>query len=135
MNEVKEWQSVITNACTCQIYIPLSDTYSDATVCYGECQSANEELLEHDLGDWWSSNPTNLWAVKGLPLWDRDADFIFQTDDYFDIDEFIRAITVNGEWILRYRLDGEILTAHLSHHDCPTGKSFTITYAQIAHGT
>ena len=123
------WDGTITNSCSCANYDEDTDTYTASDECYGDCWDTTLHLLEHDLGDWMSNNPNDWWQVNGLPLWDRNVSGSFHADT---IEEFVRGITVNGEWILRYRLNGNVLVARLSHHDVPMGREFTITYATNA---
>jgi len=120
----------LTNSCTCQAYDEDTDTYSDATDCYGDCWESALYLLKEDLGEWYKNNEGGWWRVNGLPLWNRMACGVFQADT---IENFVRGITVNGDWILRYRLNGDVLEAILSHHDRPTGGAYTVEYGQDPH--
>lgn len=120
----KDWQGSLSNSCTCQTYDEVTDTFSDSTDCYGDCYDDALHLLQCDLGEWYTDNTDGWWRVEGLPLWNRDVSGIFHADSVHD---FVRGITVNGEWNLRYRLDGDDLVASLSHHDVPMGRRFTVT--------
>jgi hypothetical protein len=145
-----EWQGILTNSCTCQTYDADTDTLTDATECYGDCWDDELYVFKHDLGDWFTNNIEGWWQVNGLPLWNGGISGVFQampdndsptvgaggsvakvvsfTDTLHDIADFVRGITVNGEWVLRYRLHGETMVASLSHHDVPMGRQFTVTY-------
>jgi len=145
-----DWQGELTNACTCMDYDGETDTYTPATEC-GDCYDDALYVFKYDLGEWFTNNEDGWWQVNGLPLWNRNVSGVFRAipntgsprlhaggsvakvvdfsiNPRSDIAEFVRGITVSGEWNLRYRLDGDILLARLSHHDVPMGKPFTVTY-------
>jgi len=106
-----DWTTEVTNVCTCETDWCDADCWNDVTYFVGM-----------ELGDLWEEGAT--WYVDGLPLWNRDVSGSFRADT---IDDFIRGITVKDVWTLRLRREGDIVNAMLSHHDVPTGRSFTIT--------
>jgi hypothetical protein len=120
-----EWQGILTNSCTCEVYDEETDTHELSQVCFGDCWDGVLHLLAIDLGDWFTDNEEGWWQVSGLPLWNRSVSGVFQATTIAD---FVRGITVDAEWTLRYRLHGETLIASLSHHDVPMGRQFTVTY-------
>lgn len=147
-----DWQGELSNTCSCQNYDEETDTFTDATECYGDCWDDALYVFKHDLGEWFTNNEDGWWQVNGLPLWDGNASGVFRAtpttttptlhaggsvakvvsfvNTRRDIEEFVRGITVRGEWNLRYRLDGDVLVASLSHHDVPMGRQFTVTYGK-----
>ena len=116
----------LRNTCNCQDYVVETDTWEDSTYCNG-CFEDELDFMKEYLGKWYKDNEGGWWRVEGLPLWNRQACGVFQAHTMID---FVRGITVNGEWRLRYRLNGDVLEAILSHHDCPTGGAFTVAYGQ-----
>ncbi len=113
MATTEKWQGELTNNCGCEVD------------CFGDCWENSLCMLEDDLGKWFTDNADKWWQVDGLPLWNRDIVGVFHADT---IVEFVRGITVNSEWKLRYRLDGDYLVLRLSHHDVPMGRQFTVSY-------
>jgi len=155
METKTEWQGELSNTCSCQNYDEETDTFTDATECYGDCWDDTLYVFKHDLGDWFTNNEEGWWQVNGLPLWDRNVSGTFRaipiaksptlaggsvakvvsfTNARRDIEEFLRGITIRGEWSLSYRLDGEVLRLRLSHHDVPMGREFSVVYGQDPDG-
>lgn len=66
------------------------------------------------------------WLVVGFPLWHATVDGIFLARNPHDV---LRSITVNSQWTLDWRIEKEnkkpVLRCRLSHHDVPTGASFS----------
>lgn len=122
-----QWDGEIQNTCTCTKYDPIKEDFTDepADYCDGVCWDDALHLFGCEIKQWWDGNPTYTWSVDGLPLWNRSVSGEFTARNHAD---FIRGITVRGEWYLRYKVDGETLHCHLSHHDVPTGRSFTVRY-------
>ena len=118
------YECVLTNSGTCEYFDEDTQKSIPSLECYG-CWDDEMSFLKDLLGDWFTDNPTNRWKVSGLPLWNRDVSRSFTART---IDDFVRGITVRGDWTIRLRLKGDTLHAHLSHHDVPMGRSFTITY-------
>lgn len=121
------WDGLIQNTCTCTKYDPIKEEFTDepAEYCDGSCWDDALHLFHCEIKQWWDNNPTCAWAVDGLPLWNRSVSGEFEART---IPEFVRGITVNGEWHLRYKLDGEVLHCNLSHHDVPMGRSYSVRY-------
>lgn len=109
------WDTEVTNTCTC-------DTID---MCDGDCWEDVKFFVEETLGDLWERD--SEWVVDGLPLWNRDVSGVFRART---IDDFIRGITVRSEWILRLTRRDDVVHACLSHHDVPTGRSFTVRRAE-----
>ena len=108
------WTTEVTNACSCE-----------GADCFQDCWDDVKFSVEAELGDLWEANED--WVVDGLPLWNRNVTGGFNART---IDEFIKGITVNGEWRLRLRREESVVNVMLSHHDVPIGRSFTVSRLQ-----
>jgi hypothetical protein len=111
----------ITNLCNCE----LEDDDGNIVIaeyCHGCWEDSLYEFAEATK-DIVESNGRGLWEVDGLPLWNGSVSGIAEARSAEDL---LRAITVRGEWILRYSVtDGE-LRCSLSHHDAPMGGRMTV---------
>lgn len=107
MTDTTERYHEITNVCECEDFD-----------CGGACWHSAVEWLAEDIQQWWDDNPTYLWRVEGLPLWNRTVSGQFEART---IEDFVRGITVRSEWRLRWSNKGDHLECVLSHHDVPTG--------------
>lgn len=107
MTDTTERYGEITNVCEC-----------DGDYCGGDCWDLALDCFAEDIRQWWDDNPTYLWRVEGLPLWDRTVSGQFEART---IEDFVRGITVRSEWRLRWSNKGDHLECVLSHHDVPTG--------------
>jgi len=112
------WTTEVTNVCTCDQSIDY---------CDNNCWETVKFFVEDTLGDLWQ--PYVDWVVEGLPLWNRNVSGVFRART---IDEFIEGITVKSEWVLRLRREGDVVHASLSHHDVPTGRSFTVRRVKLS---
>jgi hypothetical protein len=106
----------ITTNCTCN-----SEEMNDADMpyaCYGECYDWALEDFAQVVEPLLKS--TEYFKVSGIRLWSSTVGGIAKCDNAQDL---VRAMSVNGEFILRWEFDDETnaLEARLSHHDCPTG--------------
>jgi hypothetical protein len=119
ISATREWDTIVTNVCDC-------DT---TDLCDGDCWETVKYFVQVALADLWEEGA--IWHVDGLPLWDGNYDGTFRADT---IDDFIRGVTVRGEWTLRLLRNKDIIHARLSHHDVPTGRSFTIKRANNNKG-
>lgn len=125
MTKTHTWDGEITNTCSCRTYDPITEKEIETTDCYGDCWDDSLRELVVDIGEWFNNNPTYEWSVNGLPLWDGSVSGKFTAKT---IVEFVRGITVNSEWQLRYKVEGSELHCNLSHHDAPVGGSYIVTY-------
>jgi len=116
------WTTEVTNVCTCN-----HDNDCGWVDCLGDCWEDCKFFVEQELGDLWERNCD--WVVEGLPLWDRNVSGVFRART---IDEFIEGITVKGEWVLRLKRESNVVHARLSHHDVPTGRSFTVRRVELS---
>jgi hypothetical protein len=132
MTNKPEWDGEFTNTCSCANYDPETDTTTPLDYCDGSCWDEQVDNFYYAVKAWWDNNPSlneigkRVWAVDGLPLWNRSVGGHFVADK---IDDFIRAVTVNAEWRLCYSLSGDTLHLNLAHHDVPMGRGYTVRYA------
>lgn len=117
MNDMTDTQIYerISNICECD--------WDLAASC--SCYDDDVDNFFYSVKEWYEGNDSATWQVNGLPLWNGDVSGYFTAKNFY---EFVEGITVRSEWTLRYRLDGDTLNCVLSHHDVPTGRSFTVTY-------
>ena len=120
------YEYFLTNSCICEDFDEETQESTPSLHCYG-CWDDEMSCLKDYLGNWFTDNPTDCWQVNDLPLWNREVSGLFTART---IDDFVRGITVRGDWRIHLRLDGDILHADLAHHDVPMGRSFTITYGR-----
>lgn len=120
-----DWQGIITSTCECAVYDPDTDTTTPLDYCDGSCYDDSIYYLGITLGEWWSGNDEGWWQVDGLPLWDGNVSGICHATN---LREFVRGVTVRGDYTLRYSLIGDTLHLRLSHHDVPMGREFTVRY-------
>ena len=123
-----DWDGVIQNSCDCMKYDPIKEEYTDepADDCYGDCWETAVFHFTEGIKGWYDANPTYNFTIDGLPLWNRSVSGEFTAKT---IPDFIRAVTVNDTWRLRWQLSGEVLHLNLSHHDVPMGRGYTVRYA------
>ena len=91
--------SELTNTCTCTVYDELTDSFTPATECDGFCWESELEFFGECVKDILSQ--ASWFRVEAVRLWNGDFDAIFRADNVAD---FVRGITVNSEWILRYQV-------------------------------
>jgi len=108
----------ITNSCGCE------DETGEATDCYGYCWEDTLNSFAEDVAPLFDNAEfSGTWRIEGFPLWNGNVDGFI--DAQFP-SKLLAAITVNGEWILRYNVTKNGLDCILSHHDVPTGRGFTV---------
>ena len=120
-NEQGEWQgwSEITTTCECGEWNDDETVFTPSQDCYGDCwqdtisQFAEEAKSLLDISE--------SWVISGLPLWNRD---VSGTAKIKNAEGLLRALTVQGEWNLRFNIHPTRIVCHLSHHDVPMGKTF-----------
>lgn len=122
-----EWQGTISNTCECAVYDPDTDTTTPLDYCDGSCFDDMLYGLAITLGDWFTNNDKGWWEVDGLPLWNRSVSGLFHATK---LKEFVRGVTIRGDWRLHYQLSGDTLHLNLAHHDVPMGRGFTVRYGK-----
>ena len=115
MSETKQ-EYTITNSCTCTG--ENGEYIDDCFGCWNDVLAMFEADTEHLL-----NIADGNFFIDGLPLWDRN---VAGTITVKNTEELLTAITIRGDWTLRYSVDSDTLYCRLSHHDVPTGRSFTV---------
>ena len=132
----------VTNTCNCTTYNEDTGDWQDTSECYGCWEEMVEDFRtvvaplfingedEHCVnGDYrWGYK----FVIEGIGLWDRT---VGGTVVVKDAEELLRAMTVNADYILRWKFDEPNLelSARLSHHDCPMGSIVTVTPTALFH--
>ncbi len=117
----------ITNQCTCLLWEDGVgyDNEIPSEHCFGTCwQDAMEDwkdLVSEFVGD------GGDFVVDGFPLWDRNVIGFFTAAN---AEELLSAITVRGEWRLKYSVGPRAFQATIWHHDVPTGGTFTVSHEE-----
>ena len=114
--KTKKQEYKITNNCTCT---GEDGEYTDDCYgCWNDVLADFNENTKHllDIAD-------GNFFIDGLPLWNYNVSGNFTVKN---TEELLRAITIRGDWTLRYSVDNDTLYCRLSHHDVPTGRSFTV---------
>ena len=109
---------MITNSCTC-----VDENGYLINYCCG-CWDDMLESFRIDTQEWWDGNSTYNFNIVGLPLWNRTVSGSFTAKSQADL---IQSIGINGDWTMHYRIDGDKLHVHISHHDASGW--MTVTYA------
>jgi hypothetical protein len=111
----------LTNTCTCSVYDETNDTFIPTSECFGDCWDTELEFFGEAVKDILAQS--EWFRVEAIRLWSGDFDAIFRADNVAD---FVRGITVNSEWILRYQVFADRVEFSLSHHDAPTGSASVV---------
>ena len=117
----------ITNSCTCTVYDAVKDEYTDipSDECNGWCWDDQYEMFANDVAPFIEGCETGLFRIENFPVWDGTV------NGYFDAGTthmFLQAVTVRGDWTLRYEVSPTSFSAYLSHHDA----SGTITVKHVS---
>jgi hypothetical protein len=119
----------LTNACVCQDYDLDTDTYSASDACYG-CWEEEKQLLETCvIAPWMKANRIE-WdtpiEIRGTRVnWDAITVRGITTPE-----DLIHSLSVNGDFTLRFALEGKSLTCVRSSHD-EHGASFELALATL----
>ena len=102
-----------------------------ADYCSEACYDYKHENWENDIFPEWLSlmgNPTHL-LIKGRAMgWQRREGWATVEAEWKPL---YNALTINGEYTLRFKLEGGAFTVVRSSHDEPTGAFFTIEPAIV----
>jgi len=113
-----------TNGCTCTDFDETIADWVPRAECYGYCWDDQVEDFTNCLADFLAGAPTNEFAISGFPVWNGTVSGVFTADTAV---EFLSAVTVRGDWTLRWEVTPQAFTAVLSHHDA----SGTITVVPV----
>lgn len=118
------YTAVYQNTCSCEAYDPDTDESTPANDCYGDCwedtvqdfSNITEHLFtEHNQG----------FSIVGFPVWNGTIDGRFTARN---AEQLLNAMTPDrAEWRMEVTVHADRIVALLSHHDCPTGGTMTVT--------
>lgn len=111
----------LTNGCACTVYDIETGTITPATECDGFCWESELEFFGECVRDFLALSDT--FRVSGIRLWNREVGGVFTANT---VAEFVRGITVDSEWTLRYEVFSDRVEFSLSHHDAPTGSASVV---------
>lgn len=114
----------ITNQCTCTKYDPITEEFTEepADECFGDCWDSAVEDWHYVVREFVVDG--GEFRIEGFPLWNRTVSGTFEAENTRG---FLEAVTVRGEWRLRYSVGPDSFAAVIWHHDVPTGGSFTVS--------
>jgi hypothetical protein len=124
--EIREFE--ISSDCSCEVYDEDTDTSSPSDECFN-CFADDKDNFKYEiLQPWLEANgwdeDTVVYVFSANMNWNHVAGW---TNVYAR--EAIDCLTLNGEFTLRYKLDGKNLTCVRSSHD-EHGALFTFSEAQ-----
>jgi len=121
------YRGEITNTCTCNVVDDNGDEILDEygnpvsqDWCDGFCWESMIEDFSNCTEELRNANETSWWHVEGIQLWNRTTGGYFYADN---VNEIIRGMSVNSEWMLRWSVYEDRIEYSLSHHDAPTGSA------------
>lgn len=127
-------KGTITTSCTCAIYNEETGDWEESPECW-DCWSDDVRYFSESVTPLFTEEEEHLvhgewqvgykFSIQGIGLWNRTVGGTFVVADQ---EELLRAMTVNGDYTLRWQFDETTneLSALLSHHDCPTGSTVTV---------
>lgn len=118
----------ITSNCICYSGDDETGEVSASVECFGCFDDEKENFKYEVLQPWLDANgwneDTTIYVYSGNMLWNKVAGWT-----NIRASEVIDCLTLNGEFTLRYKLDGKDLTCVRSSHD-ELGALFTFSKAQ-----
>jgi hypothetical protein len=103
-----------TNGCTCTAFDEKIADWVPRDECYGYCWDDQTDEFHNSIVEFMESNPTHNFLITGFPVWYGDVSGVFEARNSM---QFLSAVTVRGDWTLRWEVTPEAFTATLSHHD------------------
>jgi hypothetical protein len=103
-----------TNGCICTEFDKNIADWIPRAECYGYCWEDQAEEFHNSIEEFMQGNPTHDFVITGFPVWYGDVSGVFEARTSM---EFLSAVTVNGDWTLRWEVTPEAFVASLSHHD------------------
>ena len=118
------YTAVYQNTCSCEVYDPETDESTPADDCYGDCWEDTVQdftnITEHLFTEW-----NQGFSIVGFPVWNGTIDGRFTARN---AKELLNAMTPDRtEWRMEVTVHADRIVARLSHHDCPTGGTMTVT--------
>ena len=118
----------ISSDCTCEVYDEDTDTSSPSESCYGCFDDERDNFKYSILKPWFEANgfdeDTIIYVFSGNMNWNRVAGWT-----NIRASEVIDCLTLNGDFTLRFKLEGKELTCVRSSHD-EHGALFTFSKAE-----
>lgn len=111
----------LTNTCTCSVLDETTGEFLPTSDCFGDCWDSELEFFGECVKGILAQS--EWFRVEAVRLWNGDFDAIFRATT---VAEFVRGITVDSEWILRYEVFADRVEFSLSHHDAPTGSASVV---------
>lgn len=120
----------ITSDCTCENYDEDTNTSTPSDECFG-CYADDRDNFQYEiLNPWLEANEwdedTIIYVFSGNMNWNQVAGWT-----NIRAREVVDALTLNGDYTLRYKLDGKDLTCVRSSHD-EMGANFQFSLAEFA---
>jgi hypothetical protein len=120
-------EAVVSTSCTCEDYDDINDISYPAEFCFG-CYESDKFQAEALLFEWARVNhhEGEFIQVEATEMfWTRiSLTRVIPMEKLFDF------LTLNGDYTLYFKLEGNSLTVRRTSHDEPTGASFIITPAE-----
>ena len=137
MNTIQESHAELSNTCFCQFCEPCGiiteaefcEECHKATVqqdCYGSCYEDGVGFISEFVADWTKSvgNPEEVRISSKAMNWNRVEGYTIAEATG---EAIIKAMSLNGEWNLRFKITGLEFKIMRYSHDEPTGSSFIVT--------
>ena len=103
-----------TNGCVCLEFNESLADWEPRAECYGYCWDDQVEDFTNCVNEFLDIAGTTEFRIEGFPLWYGTIDGVFEARN---AGEFLEAVTVRGDWTLRWEVTPQAFTAVLSHHD------------------
>jgi hypothetical protein len=116
-----DYTTELSSNCICEEE-DYRDRGCDGWACY---QPIKDDFEENIFPEFLARNNNPLFVkITGKAMgWQRLTGHAIIPADF---DRLFDALTINGDWTLRIKLEGNVLTVVRSSHDEPTGATFTI---------
>jgi hypothetical protein len=122
----------LSSDCSCEAYDEDTDTSTPSNECFGCFEEDKDNFKYEVLNPWLEANGWNteslVYVFSGNMNWNQVAGW---TNIYAN--QVIDCLTLNGDFTLRYKLDGKDLTCVRSSHD-EFGALFTFSKGEVYEG-
>lgn len=111
----------LTNTCTCEHWDEDTSEFVPSEHCFGDCW--DDALHSFGFAIAHLLAMSDRFSVTGLKLWYGaiDGEFIATNTE-----QFVRGVSVDSSWIMRYQVFADRMEYSLSHHDAPMGSSSVV---------
>jgi hypothetical protein len=122
----------LSSDCSCEVYDEDTDTSTPSNECFG-CFDEDKDNFKYEvLNPWLEANGWNteslVYVFSGNMNWNQVAGW---TNIYAN--QVVDCLTLNGDFTLRFKLDGKDLTCVRSSHD-EYGALFTFSKGEVYEG-